>query len=82
MINPSVATVLYAADVAADRERLLEMIFMAMADLAALIPEPSLPEVDQWPCTSSADRECLQRAYVTLRKAWSATGQLYEQAHR
>lgn len=35
-------------------------------ELAALIPDPTAPMVYDWPCTSEADRECLQRAYDLL----------------
>jgi hypothetical protein len=48
---------------------LLESVEQARRELACLIPLPSRPMVDQWPCENSADRECLQDAYVRLRDA-------------
>ena len=36
-------------------------------ELAALIADPANPTVDQWPCLNPADRECLQKAYTTIR---------------
>lgn len=39
----------------------------ARGELAALVADPNNPMPDKWPCANEADRDCLQRAYNSLR---------------
>ena len=48
---------------------ILEMLEKIHYELAALIPNPSNPKEEDWPCDNPADRECLQIAYETLLPA-------------
>lgn len=41
----------------------------ANVELSALIPRPRKPSVDEWPCENPGDRECLQKAFTTIRAA-------------
>lgn len=47
-------------------EEMIAAISKAMFELGALIPDPRNPSTSDWPCENSADRECLQAAYLAL----------------
>ena len=56
------------------REPLSDAIVTVVNELAALIPKPDQPTVDDWPCDNPADRQALQIAYTTARDARDGIG--------
>lgn len=56
------------------REPLSDAIVTVVYELAALIPKPDQPTVDDWPCDNPADRQALQIAYTTARDARDGIG--------
>ena len=45
-------------------------------DLAALMPDPWNPSVEDWPVSNPADAKCLQDSYIRIRGFFVESGEL------